>query len=144
VDTGVVEAYLGMPKTYIAIYEPDVVDDVWSVRVDGVAGCEASARSLPVARERVRHALAWRLGIDPGEVLLEDRLPAAMTAVAKRANRARREAERAARRAQQESAQAVRDLAALGLSRRDSAAVLGLSHQRVQQLIKKGMPPSAT
>jgi len=58
--------------------------------------------------------------------------------VAKRSNRARREAERASARAQQQLAIAAIELTELGLSRRDVAELLGLSHQRVQQIVAAG------
>lgn len=124
-----------MTKTYIAVYERDVVDDAWNVSVDAIPGCRAQARSIPSAQARIREALSWRVGADAPSVIIEDRLPPAVAAVAKRASRARREADRAAARAQQELVTAARELAELGLSRRDSAALLGLSHQRVQQLV---------
>jgi len=122
-------------KTYIAVYERDIIDEAWNVRIDAIPGCRAQARSIPSAQARIREALGWRLGADESSVIIEDRLPPAIAAVAKRANRARREADRAAARAQQELVSAARELAELGLSRRDSAALLGLSHQRVQQLV---------
>jgi predicted RNase H-like HicB family nuclease len=124
-----------MTKTYIAVYERDAVDDAWNVRVDAIPGCRAQARSLPSAQASIRAALGWRVGADEPSVIIEDRLPPTIAAVAKRANRARREADRAAARAQQELFSAARELAELGLSRRDSAALLCLSHQRVQQLL---------
>jgi len=127
-----------MPKTYIATYEQDLVDGAWSARIDAVPGCHVQAQSLASVQIRLRDALAWRLRDDPAPVVIEDRMPPAIAAVAKRANRARREADRAVTRARQEVASAARELAALGLSRRDSAAVLGLSRQRVQQLVDAG------
>ena len=129
---------MGMPKTYVAIYEQHPVDDGWSARIDAVPGCRAQAQSLASAQTRLREALAWRLREDPTPVVIEDRMPPAIAAVAKRASRARREADRAVARAQQEVAGAACELAALGLSRRDSAAILGLSRQRVQQLVDAG------
>jgi hypothetical protein len=57
-----------------------------------------------------------------------ERFPPQIAAWAKRVHRSRREADRAVARAQHELGQGVRELARLGLSRRDSAAVLGLSH----------------
>lgn len=79
--------------------------------------------------------LVWREGGDPGSVLVEDRWPPAIAVAAKQSSRARREADRAIARAQLEVRTAALELARLELSRRDSAALLGLSRQRVQQLV---------
>ncbi len=127
-----------MPKTFFAVYEPDIEGDEWRVRIEGVDGCQAFGRSFPTARRRIREVLGWKVGSDPAALHIEDRLPSQIAAVAKRARRARREADRATARAQQEAASAAKELAELGLSRRDSAALLGLSHQRVQQLVPGG------
>lgn len=125
-------------RTYVVVYERDEAEDAWNVRVAGVDGCQTYGRSLSAAKSRMREALALWLGCDPSTLDLEDRLPARFASVAKRANRARREAERAAARAQQEVAGAAKELTELGLSRRDAAELLGLSHQRVQQLVGAG------
>jgi hypothetical protein len=126
-----------MTKTYVAVYEKDALYGGWNVRVDSVANCRAHARTIPLAQAGIRHELRWRVDAGSEEVLVEDRLPPEIAAVARRANRARREADRAVARAQDEVIRAARELADLGLSRRDSAALLGMSHQRVQQLLRR-------
>jgi predicted RNase H-like HicB family nuclease len=126
---------LSEKRTYVVVYERDEAEVSWNVRVAGIDGCQTYGRSLRAAKGRMREALALWLGCDSSTLDLEDRLPARLASVAKRANRARREAERAAARAQQEVAGAARELTELGLSRRDAAELLGLSHQRVQQLV---------
>ncbi len=69
-----------------------------------------------------------RLDRDPEALLVHDVLPSSLTDVADHVTKARSDAERAGTRAQQETKQAVHQLAALGLSRRDAAEILGLSH----------------
>jgi predicted RNase H-like HicB family nuclease len=123
-------------KTYVAVYERDAVDDAWNVRIDGLEGCQTYGRSLRQAQSRIREVLALWLDRDPAGLFIEDRMPAKLAAVAKRANKARLDAERAGAKAQDEVAGAAKALTDLGLSRRDAAELLGLSHQRVQQLVE--------
>jgi predicted RNase H-like HicB family nuclease len=123
-------------KTYVAIYERDKYDDAWNVRIEGLAGCQTYGRSLRQAQRRIRDALALWLDRDPTSLTIQDKLPSDLAEVARRVNQARAEAERAGTNAQRQAERAARMLTARGLSRRDAAELLGLSHQRVQQLLE--------
>ncbi|MCA1845109.1 MAG: type II toxin-antitoxin system HicB family antitoxin [Actinobacteria bacterium] len=123
-------------KTYVAVYERDPEGDAWNVCIQGLDGCQTYGRSLRQAQARIREALALWLDRDPQQLMIRDQLPAALSAVADTVARARREAERAGTKAQEETTRAVKRLTDLGLSRRDAAELLGLSHQRVQQVLE--------
>ena len=125
-------------KTYVAVYERDPEDDAWNVRIQDLDGCQTHGRSLRQAQARIREALGLWLDRDPQQLMIRDELPADMTAVADTVSRARQDAERAGTKAQEETTRAVKRLTDLGLSRRDAAELLGLSHQRVQQLLEAG------
>lgn len=123
-------------KTYVAVYERDEHDDAWNVRIKGLPGCQTYGRSLRQAQARIREALALWLDQDASALVVRDEVPAALRAVAESVAKARRQAERAGAQAQEQTAHAVKRLTDLGLSRRDAAELLGLSHQRVQQLLE--------
>ncbi len=123
-------------KTYTAIYDYDADDHAWNVRIKGVTGCQTYGRSLRQAQSRIREALALWLDVAPVDLLIRDQFPAPLASVADDVVRARTAAERAGVKAQQQTIEAVRALADLGLSRRDAAELLGLSHQRVHQLLE--------
>ena len=74
--------------------------------------------------------------MDPAQLSIRDQFPAALASVADVVVRARSAAERAGAKAQQQTVEAVKSLTDLGLSRRDAAELLGLSHQRVHQLLE--------
>lgn len=122
-------------KTYTAVYEHDADEDVWNVRIKGVTGCQTYGRSLRQAQSRIREALALWLDVARAELKVRDQFPDALAAVADDVTRARTAAERAGAKAQQQTVEAVKALTELGLSRRDAAELLGLSHQRVHQLL---------
>ncbi|MGH9150842.1 MAG: type II toxin-antitoxin system HicB family antitoxin [Acidimicrobiales bacterium] len=123
-------------KTYVAVYERDPDDDAWNVHIKGLDGCQTYGRSLRQARARIREALAVWLDREPETLTVRDELPASVASIADGVARARRQAEDAGTRAQRDTVEAVRRLTDLGLSRRDAAELLGLSHQRVQQLLE--------
>jgi len=123
-------------KAYVAVYERDDVDDAWNVSIKGLDGCQTYGRSLRQAQTRAREALAVWLDQDPATLAIRDQLPPALAAVASDVSRARSEAERAGSKAQDQTVRAVKTLTDLGLSRRDAAELLGLSHQRIQQLLE--------
>jgi len=123
-------------KKYVAVYERDPGADAWNVRINGVEGCQTYGRSLRQAQTRIREALAVWLDREPEDLTIEDRLPASVANVATRVARARHAADAAGEKAQKQTSDAVRQLTDLGLSRRDAADVLGLSHQRIQQLVE--------
>lgn len=122
-------------KRYVAVYERDPDGDAWLVHIDGEPGCQTYGRSLRQASERIREALAVWLDREPDTLTVVDRLPADLEEMSRKVASRRSEAERAGDAAQTATAQAVRELAARGLSRRDAADLLGISHQRVQQLL---------
>ena len=123
-------------KVYVAVYERDPEASAWNVAIKGLTGCQTYGRSLRQARSRIREALAVWLDVEPDALQIRDQLPPSLTAVADGVARARRDVEVAGANAQQETAEAVRQLTDLGLSRRDAAELLGLSHQRVHQLLE--------
>jgi predicted RNase H-like HicB family nuclease len=120
---------------YIAVYQRDPDTGAWLVAVDGVDGCQTYGRTLRQAGERVREALAAWLDRDPAGLEVDHRWPVEIASVAAEVAASRRAAAEAADSAGRATADAVRRLERIGLSRRDTAEVLGLSHQRVQQLL---------
>jgi predicted RNase H-like HicB family nuclease len=127
-------------KTYTAIYKHDPGEEVWNVHIKGLAGCQTYGRSIRQAQGRIREALALWLDVTPTQLRVRDQFPAALAAVADDVVRARGAAERAGAKAQQQTIEAVKTLTELGLSRRDAAELLGLSHQRVHQLLEASEP----
>lgn len=122
-------------KTYVAIYERDPGADAWNVRIDGLDGCQTYGRSLRQAQNRIREALAVWLDKDPSGLEIRHDLPKELADLAQEVSLARSEAELAGTKAQQQAVRAAKALTKQGLSRRDAAELLGISHQRVQQLI---------
>lgn len=123
-------------KAYTAVYRLE--DDSWIVEVKGLKGCQTHGRSFQQAQARIREALSVWLDTPANSLAITDRVPAELAELALRVATARSDAERAGQRAQRTTLAAVHRLAKLGLSRRDTAALLGLSHQRVQQLLEAG------
>jgi predicted RNase H-like HicB family nuclease len=120
---------------YTAEYRLDQDGTTWLVEIREVPPCHTYGRSVAQARRRVREAL--RLFVADAETaeLVDDiQLPGEIGEHVAAAQDARARAEQA--RAQEATLQAAHDLVdRLGLSVRDAAELLGLSHQRVQQLL---------
>lgn len=122
---------------YTVTYERDE-SGYWIARVHGVAGVFSDGRTIADARRRAREALSLAIGDEAAEaaVFVDDvKLPADARRALARAVAARRKAETSAKAAQENTAAAARELTRrAGLSMRDAADLLGLSHQRIQQL----------
>lgn len=125
-------------KRYTARYRFE--DGDWIVEVDEVPQVHTFAKTLAKAQAHIRDALALWLQVEDATTLniaeryegLPDRL---MEDVA-RANATRAQASELSDRAQQLTASAARSLMVdLGMSGRDAAQLLGVSHQRVHQLV---------
>lgn len=125
-------------KTYIVIYERDQ-SGWWVATVKGVPGCHTQGRSIEQARARIREALEVAVEDLSGFKLKEQmKLPSKVKEVlAKRESAQRKLAEDEAK-AQELTRRAVKTLVRdLDLSVRDAGDLLGLSHQRVQQLVQR-------
>jgi len=127
--------------TLMSTYHVEYVrDDAgwWVACAREVPGCHTQGRTVDEARRRIRQAL--RLFVDDaGRATLVDdvKLPAAAAKAIRAYATLRERAGRENRRAAVAARQAVRLLRGgkLKMSARDTAKMLGLSHQRVHQLV---------
>lgn len=123
--------------TYKVTYERDE-GGWWIAELHGVPGVNSDGRTIASARRRVREALALAIGeaaAARARFVDDVRLPAAVTKAVKSAAATRARAEELQAEAQQVTASLAKELTRqYGLSVRDAAELLGVSHQRIQQL----------
>jgi predicted RNase H-like HicB family nuclease len=122
-------------KNYVAVFERDRGSDAWLVHIKGIEACHTYGRTLRQAQARIREALAAWLDRKPDELVITPEWPLELMRLASDVSQARYSAERAGHEAAAKTARAAKKLERMGLSRRDTADVLGISHQRVQQLL---------
>jgi len=113
------------------------VGNWWALDVDGVRGAHTQVRRIAQAEEMAREAIAGVLdvAVNAFEVVVAPEVPAvARTAVAQ-ATRARLQATQAQEAAAMLTRDAARRLVETGLTVRDAGVLLGVSHQRIAQLV---------
>ena len=122
---------------YRVIFERDE-SGAWLARAPSVRGCHTYGRTLDQARRRVREALSLWVDDAQSATLVEDvRLPLRAGAAIRVSREKRARAEATRDEAQASTIRAARTLVnELHLGLRDAADLLGLSHQRVQQLVR--------
>ncbi len=118
------------------IFEVDS-DGNWLVRAPDIKGCHSYGRSLSEARKNIREALELFTEDRDSVYLIENqRLPRPVRSAVSACRRARREAETASDTAFEATATAARFLSKeTGLGIRDIGELLGVSYQRVAQLL---------
>ncbi len=108
----------------------------WVASVRGVRGCHTQGRTLEQARRRVREALGLFVkDADTADLVAQIRLPQPARRAVTRGLTARQRANQERAKALKSLREAMRALTRMGLSRRDTGELLGLSHQRIQQLV---------
>lgn len=131
-----------MPREEVASLRYRVIiqrdeSGAWIAHVPAIRGCHTYGRTLEQARTRIREALdLWVDDAAAADLRFEILLPARSKEQIRRARVARQRSADAQRTASTVTRRAAVDLTErLGLSLRDAAELLGLSHQRVQQLL---------
>lgn len=123
-------------RTYSVTYRRDPGDDAWLVDVEGMPDVHTFGRTLEEAAVNAREAIAVTVDADDSEVELEEHFAVAEINVEELAEMRDRAQELHEIYLSRQRAAALR-LAEAGVSRRDSARMLGVSHQRVQQLVAR-------
>ena len=120
--------------TYSVTYRRDPGDDAWLVRVEGMPDVCTFGRTLEEAAVNAREAIAVTVDAAESEVDLDERFDVGDIDVEELLSLRDRAQELHETYLSGQRAAALR-LAEAGVSRRDSARMLGVSHQRVQQLV---------
>jgi len=133
-------------KEYTARYRME--DGDWLVEIDEIPQVHSFGRTLAKAQANIRDALAlWLQVDDPGKLHVRDLyadLPEELARAVADAGATRSQAAELSDRAQKLTAHAARALVSdFGMSVRDAAQLLQVSHQRVHQLLHERQPKSA-
>lgn len=128
-------ANLTTRMTYRATCER--VDGWWAISVDGVRGAHTQTRRLATAASTAREAVALLKDVDEAaiEIELDIKLPPEIGDILAQLHARQEAAESAQRMAAEAQAKAATALVASGFTLRDAGEVLGLSFQRVGQLV---------
>lgn len=127
-----------MKKTvFVASLRYDGSDRVWLAKLEEERRVHTHGRSVRAALDNLRDATALWFELKPAsiEFTLAPQLPAGHRKALAEAKKARRLLHEAEKRSGEATVNAAQDLTRLGLTRRDVADLLGISHQRVQQLL---------
>jgi predicted RNase H-like HicB family nuclease len=132
-------------STYTARLERET-DGRWSVELEEEPRVHTWGKTVGQALERMREAAALWFRTDEASIELVPRpvLPEAVGKTVEQARQAREQARDSDRTAVERTKEAVAGLADSGISTRDAAAILGMSHQRVHQLLAAGAPRHKT
>jgi predicted RNase H-like HicB family nuclease len=127
-------------KHFTVKYERDVESGWWVAQVKEAPSAITQGRTIPEARRRIREALSLVLNdshiAETANLVDEVRLPADAMRALSRVRAARHRMEIESKRAQTSTKVAVRKLSGrLGLSVRDTGELVGISYQRVHQLM---------
>lgn len=112
--------------------------DWWAISIPELKGVHSQSRRLDQVEAMAREAIGLFLDVPAGsfDLQVEPVLPAAVQADVERALSVRRQADEAQREASVVTARAARGLVrGAHLTVREAGQVLGLSHQRVAQLL---------
>jgi predicted RNase H-like HicB family nuclease len=123
-----------MVMKYLIVYEREP-DGRWTVEAPNVPGCHSYGRTIEQARERIREALS--LFVDHAATAkFEERinLPEQVLRTVEAAKELRRRVARDTVEMTRAQQKAVLSLRRMKLGLRDAGTLLGVSHQRVQQI----------
>jgi predicted RNase H-like HicB family nuclease len=112
--------------------------DWWAITIPGLKGVHSQARRLDQAEPMAREAISLFLDVpgDSFEVMVMPVLPAEVQADVDRARSVRGEADELQREAATATARAARRLVkGARLTVREAGQILGVSHQRIAQLL---------
>jgi hypothetical protein len=112
-------------------------DGWWIVEIPEAHNSATQARRLDQVPQYAVELLELMEGVEaaPEDIVLDTEFPGNAGRLAKRARRARQRAKVAQAEAEAATADAVPELAARGLPHRDIGALLGMTHQRVSQIL---------
>ncbi|HLI43567.1 MAG TPA: type II toxin-antitoxin system HicB family antitoxin [Acidimicrobiales bacterium] len=119
-------------------------DGRWTVELEEEPRVHTWGKTVEQALARMREATALWFQIDDHEIELIPHpvLPKATGRTIDQARQAREQAPNADRLAIGQTRKAALALTRRGISMRDAAAILGISHQRVHQLLASDSPPT--
>lgn len=125
-------------NTYTIEYKRDETG-WWVAKVKEVKGCHTQGKSIAQARRRIREALGLFVNNANRADFVEDViLPPGVRTLVKQVLSAREKVKHEEEKVQSSMQEAARVLTGeVGISRRDAGEVLGLSYQRVQQILPR-------